>query len=179
MAHESVAARLLPIVYAELRDLASNYLRSDPGHTLQPTALVHEAYLKMANHGGDWIGQNHFIATAATAMRQILVDHARQKNTQKRGAGGKRAELSVELMPDRESEGMSREMRVLELDELLRKLARVDARAGRVAELRLFGGMEQKQIAEVLDVSRTTVVNDWSFARAWLISQAQPTEAGS
>lgn len=169
----SVADSFLPVVYKELRLLAGSYLQSDPHHTLQPTALVHEAYLKLNKGNTEWSEKSHFVATAAIAMRQILVDHARVKGAQKRGGSMGRLDISIDLLPDDSGLGSTRDMRVLELDELLKKLASADSRAARVAELRLFGGMKQDHIAEVLDVSRTTVVNDWAFARAWLTSQAQ------
>ncbi|GAB4545683.1 MAG: hypothetical protein Tsb0013_03720 [Phycisphaerales bacterium] len=152
--------------------LAATYLRSDPHHTLQPTALVHEAYIKLAQTGSNWESRNHFVATAAIAMRQILVDHARRRTALKRGGSGRRVDLSIELLPEAGDAPTSRDIRVLELDDLLSTLARSDQRAARVAELRLFGGMDLQQIASVLSVSRTTVVNDWSFARAWLASEA-------
>lgn len=165
--------QLLPIVYRELRMLAGSYLKSDPHHTLQPTALVHEAYIKIQSGKSVQLDKSHFIATAAVAMRQILVDHARAKNAIKRGGTAARAEIALELLEAEHDTGSTREMRVLELDELLSKLATVDSRASRVAELRLFGGMEQSQIALVLGVSRSTVANDWAFARAWLSSEAE------
>jgi len=166
-------SELLALVYEELRLLAGNYLRSDPHHTLQPTALVHEAYLKLQGGKEIWSEKSHFVATAAIAMRQILVDHARAKRSLKRGGSAARADISMDLLPAESGENLGREMRVLELDELLTKLAKADPRAARIAELRLFGGMEQAHIAEVLGVSRTTVVNDWAFAKAWLTSQTR------
>ncbi len=165
--------QLLPIVYRELRMLAGSYLKLDPHHTLQPTALVHEAYIKIQRGKSVQLEKSHFIATAAVAMRQILVDHARAKNAIKRGGAAARADIALELLAAEHGTGTTREMRVLELDELLTKLAMVDSRASRVAELRLFGGMEQSQIALVLCVSRSTVANDWAFARAWLSSEAE------
>jgi len=170
---QSAQADLLSLVYEELRVLAGSYLRSDPHHTLQPTALVHEAYLKLQRSNSEWSEKSHFVATAAIAMRQILVDHARAKHSLKRGGSMARTDISMDLLPAESEKSQAREMRVLELDELLTKLAAADPRAARIAELRLFGGMEQKHIAEVLGVSRTTVVNDWAFARAWLTSQSQ------
>lgn len=163
--------QLLPLVYSELRALAGSYLGRDASHTLQPTALVHEAYVKMAN--GDnarWAGKDHFMAVAATAMRQVLVDHSRRKTADKRGGGAPRAAVSVEGLSDGSE---SRELRVLELDELLVQLAKLDERAARVAEMRLFGGMQHDQIARVLGTSRTRATADWQFARAWLASEIQ------
>lgn len=176
---DDAVAKLLPVVYAELKALAGSFLQGRPGHTLQPTALVHEAYMKLVAKDRDWAGRDHFVATAARAMRQVLVDHARGKNRDKRGGGAARADINIETVADAPSGrarggaggGASREMRVLELDELLTRLARDDERAARVAEMRLFGGMEQEQIARVLGVSRMTVTTDWQFARAWLADQ--------
>lgn len=170
---QSVESELLALVYEELRILAGSYLRSDPHHTLQPTALVHEAYLKLSKRKVAWSEKAHFVATASIAMRQILVDHARAKGALKRGGSAKRANISIEMIPEMQGLSSTREIRVLELDELLTKLERIDPRSAQIAQLRLFGGMEQSHIAEVLNVSRTTVVNDWTFARAWLISQSR------
>lgn len=171
-------SKLLPVVYAELKALAGSFLQGRPRHTLQPTALVHEAYMKLVAKDREWADRDHFVATAARAMRQVLVDHARGKNADKRGGGNARADLNIETVADapghrgpRSPGGQGRELRVLELDDLLTRLAKDDARAARVAEMRLFGGMEQEQIARVLGVSRMTVTTDWQFARAWLANQ--------
>lgn len=169
----SVESELLALVYEELRLLAGSYLRADPHHTLQPTALVHEAYMKLHKGNAACSEKAHFVATASIAMRQVLVDHARAKNALKRGGSAARADISMDLLPAKPGSMSAREIRVLELDELLTKLATVDPRAAHVAQLRLFGGMEQSHIAEVLGVSRTTVVNDWSFAKAWLTSHTR------
>jgi RNA polymerase sigma factor (TIGR02999 family) len=168
---ERSMAELLPLVYAELRALAGSYLhkhRDGDGrsHTLQPTALVHEAYVKMVGadkKGGGW-GREHFMAVAATAMRQVLVDHARKKGTEKRG--GDRDRVSISGLAG--AAEATQEMQVLELHELLAELARLNARAARVAEMRLFGGMTPEQMAHVIGVSRMTVDRDWELARAWL-----------
>jgi RNA polymerase sigma-70 factor (ECF subfamily) len=168
---ERSMAELLPLVYAELRALAGSYLhkhREGDGrsHTLQPTALVHEAYVKMVGadkKGGGW-GREHFMAVAATAMRQVLVDHARKKGTEKRG--GDRDRVSISGLAG--AAEATQEMQVLELHELLAELARLNARAARVAEMRLFGGMTPEQMAHVIGVSRMTVDRDWELARAWL-----------
>lgn len=165
---QETISRLLPLVYGELKALASSYLDRKPGHTLQPTALVHEAYLKLVGNDRAWDGRDHFIATAAIAMRQVLVDHARKKTAAKRGGGSPRANVTMDGF-----ESSTREVHVLELDELLTHLARADERAAKIAEMHLFGGMQQDQIARVLGVSRATVVTDWQFARAWLASKTQ------
>ncbi len=161
---------LLPLVYAELRALASSYLDhpGDAARTLQPTALVHEAFLKMVGGDRRWSGREHFMAVAAKAMRQVLVDDARRKHADKRG-GRERARVSVDHLG--EDQPATREVRVVELDDLLKELTKADERSARVAEMRLFGGMDQEQIARVLGVSRMTVTTDWQFARAWLASR--------
>lgn len=158
-------SKLLPLVYDELKALAGDYLGRN-AHTLQPTALVHEAYVKLVGSDRQWSGRDHFFATAAVAMRQILVDHARRKNAAKRGGGVARARVNAADLG-----GGVTDVQVLELDELLTQLSELDERAAKVAEMRLFGGMEQERIAQVLAVSRVTVVNDWRFARAWLASK--------
>lgn len=162
---------LLPLVYEELRALAAHYL-SAPGeqaHTLQPTALVHEAYMKLGSADKRWSGRDHFMAVASIAMRQVLVDHARRRNTTKRGSGTPRLDITIDGLS--EDPDASRGVLVLELHDLLTQLAQLDARAAQIAEMRLFGGMAQEQIASVLDVSRMTVTTDWRFARAWLASR--------
>lgn len=166
--------RLLPLVYAELKALAGSFLRGRPGHSLQPTALVHEAYMKLASKDRHFAGRDHFVATAARAMRQVLVDHARGKTRDKRGGGEPRHRVRISAISEAENgpgTPSSRELRVLELDELLTRLSRDDERAAKVAEMRLFGGMDQDQIARVLGISRMTVSADWQFARAWLASE--------
>ncbi len=170
---QETISQLLPIVYKELKALAGSYLRQNAGHTLQPTALVHEAYLKLVGSDTAWSGRDHFMATAATAMRHVLVDHARKKRAAKRGGDGKKADIEIELLAD-----TARDMRVLELDELLTQLASADERCARVAELRLFGGMTGEQIATVLGVSRRTVTTDWECARAWLASASRGDRHG-
>jgi RNA polymerase sigma factor (TIGR02999 family) len=162
---------LLPLVYEELKALAAAQLGREPAgraHTLQPTALVHEAFLKMVGNDRRWAGRDHFMAVAAKAMRQVLVDHARRRNADKRGGGRAAADLSIDGLADG-----SHEFRVLWLDELLIELARSSPRAAQVAEMRLFGAMEQEQIARVLGVARMTVHRDWQLARAWLAGKMQ------
>jgi RNA polymerase sigma factor (TIGR02999 family) len=165
---DETISRLLPLVYSELKLLAANYLDRPGGHTLQPTALVHEAYLKLVGPDKVWNGRDHFFATAAVAMRQVLVDHARRKSAAKRGGGLPRAGVDVADL----GAGVQ-DVHVIELDELLTALAKLDPRAARVAEMRLFGGLEQDRIAAVLGISRVTVVNDWRFARAWLAGKVR------
>ncbi|MDA1265318.1 MAG: ECF-type sigma factor [Planctomycetota bacterium] len=156
---------LLPLVYRELRALAEVALRRERAdHTLQPTALAHEAYLRLARSGDiQWNGRGHFLATAARVIRHVLVNHAIERKTRRRGDGAKRVPLDESL------EGTHIEaVDLLVLDTGLEDLAQVDERAARVVELRFFGGMTQQEIADSLGVSRRTVDNDWAFARAWL-----------
>jgi RNA polymerase sigma factor (TIGR02999 family) len=173
---------LVPLVYDELRLIAARQLAKggDAGraHTLQPTALVHEAFLKMmgsdrsADGVGGWSGRDHFMAVAAKAMRQVLVDHARRKTADKRGGGMRRTHVTMDGLGG-DVDQSSREVQVLELDDLLNELARSSQRPAQVAEMRLFGGMEQEQIANVLGVTRMTVHRDWQIARAWLAAKVQ------
>jgi RNA polymerase sigma factor (TIGR02999 family) len=159
------SARLLPLVYDELRALAGAYMRRErPDHTLQPTALVHEAYLRLIDITRiDWRGRSHFVAMAATQMRRILVEHARARLTQKRGAAPQRITLNenVAVTP-------GPTLDLLAFHEALQKLEKESPRQGRVAELRCFAGLEVNEAAYVLGVSETTVKRDWKVARAWL-----------
>jgi RNA polymerase sigma factor (TIGR02999 family) len=150
--------------YEALRGLAAAYLHQERrDHTLQPTALVHEAYLKLANGASGWKSQTHFQAVAANAMRQILVDHARARKTQKRGGDWLRVTLSSDAAAD---SGVGIDM--LALDEALGQLAQLDERKARVVELRFFGGLTCAEAAEEVGVSPKTAEADWYFARAWL-----------
>ena len=162
---EKAADRLMPLVYDDFRRLANSYLQQEPvGHTLHPTALVHEAYLKLINHKNvDWRGRTHFFAVGAQAMRRILVDHARGKNRIKRGGDRRRISLDEQLTvsPNRDED-------VLDLDEALKKMAEKHGRAAEIVELRFFGGLTVAEAAEVVGVSERTARNDWEFARAWL-----------
>ncbi len=169
-AHEDeTLKRLLPVVYGELRALAGHYLEGRSQHTLQPTALVHEAYLKLAKSDMAWCGRDHFVATAARAMRQILVDHARRKQADKRGGGAVRVTVDLGAIPSGSAD--DRDCGIVDLDQVLVRLESADARAARIAEWTLFGGMTQDEIANVLGISRMTVTRDWQFARAWLASE--------
>jgi RNA polymerase sigma-70 factor (ECF subfamily) len=165
--------KLTLLVYEELRRLAHRYMAQQRGdHTLQTTALVHEAYLRLAGQGEPhYQNRSHFLAVAARAMRQILVDHARSALRQKRGAGAERVELDeavwVSAAPTRE---------ILDLNEALEKLATLDARKAQVVELRYFGGLKQEEIAEALNVSEVTVRRDWTFSRAWLYAELRKAE---
>ena len=155
---------LLALVYDELRRIAGAYLaRESADHTLQPTALVHEAYLRVsAQDGVAPEGSSHLRALCAIAMRRVLVDHARARRAAKRGAGWEKVTLDAQLLAGEEG------LDALELDAALTRLAEVDARRAKVVELRFFGGFSNLDVAEHLGVSETTVEADWRFARAWL-----------
>jgi RNA polymerase sigma factor (TIGR02999 family) len=162
--------RLTPIVYDELRRLARRYMRGErSGHTLQTTALVNEAYLRMVDFKRmSWENRAHFFAVSAQLMRRILVDHARRHNL-KRGAGFQHVNLE-----DSAVIAGQRGPDFVVLDDALRALAEVDSRKAQVVELRFFGGLSVEETAEVLKVSSVTVLRDWSTARAWLYRQLQP-----
>jgi RNA polymerase sigma-70 factor, ECF subfamily len=158
-------ARLMPLVYEELRRRAADYLRAErPDHTLQATALVHESYMRLVDqNSAGWKSRAHFCSVAAQVMRRILVDHARAHRRQKRGGEWER----VCLEETRELGG-AREPDLVALDDALRSFAASYPRESEVVELKFFGGMERDEIAEVLNVSSKTVSRDWSFAKAWL-----------
>jgi RNA polymerase sigma factor (TIGR02999 family) len=155
-------------VYTELRRLAQLRLAEERvGHTLQPTALVHEAFLRLVGAPSDYAGTAHFFGSAARAMRQVLVDHARRRGAEKRGGGGERVTLDgLELASDAGSGASLQQL--LDIDAALTRLEGRDARKARVVELRFFGGLEMQEIASLLEVSRQTVQQDWEYARAWL-----------
>jgi RNA polymerase sigma factor (TIGR02999 family) len=162
------AETLFPIVYDELRRLARGYMSREPaGHTLQPTALVHEAYLKLVDQTrADWKGRTHFFAVGARVMRRLLVDHARERGAHKRGAGWQRVTLG-EVLDRAPAEGLGPEQ-LLDLNAALERPGELDEREARVVTLRVFGGLTVEQVAEVLGVSPRTVDSDWRHARAWL-----------
>lgn len=167
--------RLFPIVYQELRQAAGGVLRSErPGHTLQPTALVHEAYLKLVGSGGiPARDRSHFLSIAARAMRQILVDHARRRGARKRGKGEAPVLLDFAIadaaMPVDE---------LVALDDALEQLSAQNPRLRSVVELRFFGGLNEDQIAETLGVTTRTVQRDWVRARAWLYREVYGDTGG-
>jgi RNA polymerase sigma factor (TIGR02999 family) len=155
---------LLPLIYKELRQVAHRYLRHErPGHTLQSTALVHEAYLRLRNQGAqEFENRAHFLGIAAQLMRQILVEYARRRNAEKR-QGGRRLALddTVKLFK-------TRSVDLVALDDALEGLARLDPRQSRVVELRFFGGLSTEETSAVLGISSATVKRDWATARVWL-----------
>lgn len=160
---EGAARRLMAVVYDELRRLAASYLgRQRDNHTLQPTALVHEAFLKLIDQTNGFSNRAHFFAVAAKAMRHVLVDHARAKNADKRGGDWKRITLDQGLMPAGST------VDIVALDDALEHLGALDARQAQVVEMRFFGGLSVEEAAKVLGVSKSTVEADWRMARAWL-----------
>jgi RNA polymerase sigma factor (TIGR02999 family) len=163
---------LVPLVYHELCRRASGYLRHERiDHTLQATALVHEAFLRLA--GRDrvaWQNRGHFYAVAAQMMRRILVDHAREHRAAKRPGAARRVDLDDQI-PAPEPAGLD----ILMLDEALNELSAMDARQGRIVELRYFGGLSEQEVAVTLSVSRATVTREWRRARAWLYHRLTPT----
>jgi RNA polymerase sigma factor (TIGR02999 family) len=166
---------LLPLVYQELRRLAASYLRRErPGQTLQPTALVHEAYLRLMKDKPDrWQNRAHFCAIAAHSMRQILIERARARGALKRGGGGPRVTLDEALLA-----GGERTIDLVALDEALERLAAMDAEQARLVELRFFGGLTVEETAEAMNISPATVKRHWTVARAWLARELEgQTEA--
>jgi RNA polymerase sigma factor (TIGR02999 family) len=159
--------RLVPIVYEELRRLAHHYMRGErPGHTLQTTALVNEVYIRLA--GVDalrWRDRAHFFAMAATLMRRVLVDYARQRGREKRGAG-----LPVAVLGDNAIAPQA-PVDIVALDDALERLAAVDPQQGRVVELRFFAGLSVEETAQVLGISPATVKRDWATAKLWLYTR--------
>ena len=166
---------VLPLVYRELHGLAHHYLRGErPGHTLQTTALINEAYLRLVQQGPFRVqNRNQFVAVAATLMRQILVDYARSHRSAKRGNDCK---VSLHDEPDA---AKKEDMDVLALDDALKLLAERDPQQSRIVELRFFAGLTVEETAAVLDISPTTVKRDWSMARAWLSRQIKRGESGN
>ncbi len=167
---EAALAELTPLIYEELRRLAHHHMGGQrPDHTLQTTALVNEAYLRLADQARvNWQNRAHFFAVAARAMRQILVDYARSQRARKRGGGALKVELDeAALVSPVEAK------EIVDLHEALEKLAQLNARKARVVELKYFGGLNYDEVAEVLQTSRATVRRDWEFAKLWLYTELQ------
>jgi RNA polymerase sigma-70 factor, ECF subfamily len=166
---QAALEKLMPLVYSELRRLASNYLRRERGeHTLQPTALVNEAYLKLVDQRtAKWQNRAHFFGISSQLMRRILVDHARQHQAAKRGGAGQQR-ISI---TGAETVVKQPEVDLLALNEALDELAKMDSQQGRIVELKFFGGLSIEQISEVLSIGHATVERDWKMARAWLRHQ--------
>jgi len=156
------AADLFPVVYDELRQLAAKYMRRRGlASSVDPTAIVHEAYLRLADDRR-WKNRSHLLGVAVLTIRGILVDRARRRAAEKRGGGRKRLNLSSQCLPEQ------RPVDALEIDELLERLASVNSRQAKVVELRFFGGLSIHDVAEFLGLAESTVERDWRFARAWL-----------
>ena len=165
---DAALGELTPLIYEELRRLAHHHMGGErPDHTLQTTALVNEAYLRLADQTDpNWQNRAHFFAVAARAMRQILVNYAKSSRAQKRGGGALKVELdeAAIVSPEQSKE-------IIYLHEALERLATLDSRKARVVELKYFGGLNHDEIAEVLKVSTVTVRRDWVFAKAWLYTE--------
>ena len=159
---------LIPLVYNELRHIAAGYVRREsPWHSLQPTALVHEAYLRLTDIKSiDWQGRSHFFAVSATIMRRILVDHARASQARKRGDGWDAVSLNEAILPS-----LERAPEIVALDEALNRLALLDERQAKIVELRFFAGMTEEETGNVLGISSRTVKRDWRVAKAWLFKE--------
>ena len=166
-----VAKKLMPLVYDELRQLAERYLRSERrGHTLQPTALVHEAFMRLIDQSRvDWKGRTHFYAVGAQAMRRILIDHARARGRGKRGGDWQRVLLDEVDTPQELGD-----VDLVALHEALESLAALDENQARIVELRFFGGLTVEEVAHVLGVSKRKVEGDWTHAKAWLRNALDP-----
>ena len=166
--------RAFPRVYDELRRLARRQLRREAeGHTLSSVALVHEAYLRLVDQNrGEWRDRSHFLAIAATAMRRILVDHARRHHALRRGGGAKRVPMeALDSLPAAERAAL-----LVDLDEALSRLAALDERQARVVECRFFGGLTEEETAEALGIGLRTAKRDWAKARSWLFQELYPDE---
>lgn len=161
----AAASELLPLVYEQLRAIAAQRMRQErAGHTLQATALVHEAYVRLAGGGSSFENQGHFFRVAAEAMRKILIDHARRRLAEKRGSGKRPANLeSIDIAMDADPES------AVALDEALTALATEEARAAEVVQLRFFAGLGFAEIAKLMNVSERTILREWAFARARLV----------
>ena len=165
--NQSALDQLYPLVYDELHRLARRYMsRERKGHTLQTTALINEAYVRLVGQKVNWANRSHFFAISAQIMRRILIDHARRHAYAKRGGGAQQVSLeeAATITPDQSAE-------LIRLDEALTSLAEMDPRRSQVVELRYFGGLNNEEIAGVLNVSENTVTRDWNMARAWLYQE--------
>jgi RNA polymerase sigma factor (TIGR02999 family) len=162
---EAALEQLVPLVYPELRKLARRYMRKEnPGHTLQTSALINEAYLRLVDQQHvQWQDRGHFFAVATQVMRHILIDHARKYRYSKRGSGAQRVPLDEVVVI-----GQERAVDLLALDDALTSLAKIDERKSKIVELRFFGGLSVEETAEVMKVSSVTVMREWRIAKAWL-----------
>jgi len=165
---QTAGNELIAVVYKELRRLAAHYLKAErPDHTLQPTALVHELYIKLFSAEPiAWHNRGHFLAVAARQIRHLVIDYARGQRAQKRG--GAECKFSLADVPEVE---VVTDGRILDLDRALSRLSELDERAAKVVELRYFGGLTEKEVGDVLEISVPTVKRDWEFARSWLLKE--------
>jgi RNA polymerase sigma-70 factor (ECF subfamily) len=172
LGNRSAESRLGVVVYDELRRIASRHMRRErSGHTLQPTALVNDAYMKLLAQDKDWQNRAHFFAVASSLMRRILVDHARQRDAEKRGGGAAKVDFDQINQAGGYAVSTQRSEEMLALDEALSRLKLLDERQLQIVEMRFFGGMTDREIAEVLGLSERTIVREWVQARAWLHSE--------
>ncbi|MEL7060035.1 MAG: sigma-70 family RNA polymerase sigma factor [Acidobacteriota bacterium] len=169
------ADELMPLVYDELRSLAARYLRREsPGHTLQPTALVHEAYLRLIDQNRvEWQGRTHFFAVGARIMHRLLIDHGRNRKRAKRGGGWMRVTLSPDV-----ASLIGGEVDLLVVHEMITRLETLDPRQAKLVKLRFYGGLSMAEIAEVLGVSKRTAEGDWTHAKAWMARHLATVAAG-
>ena len=172
---DSAGERLLPLIYEEMRDIAANAMRGERAdHTLQPTALVHEAYINLVGSDVQWQGRRHFLAVAARAMRRLLINHARDRRAAKRG-GGQWARITLdEALSDVEE----RIIDVIALDEAMEKLSRASERQAAIVELRFFGGLTMSEAAATLGITTDVARGDWAIARAWLTRELRRGQDG-
>lgn len=170
---KSALDRLMPVVYSELRRIARNFMRrQNPGHTLQTTALVNEAFLNLVDSSRvNWQSRTHFFAIAAQLMRRVLVDAARRKNSRKRGGDHLRVTLDngADIAPESNTD-------LVALDEALTRLFELNPRHGRIVELKYFGGLTEEQISHMLNISERTVRRDWTLAKSWLFRELSGTD---
>ena len=170
--------QLTPLLYGQLRRMAGRYMRTEQaGHSLQPTALVHEAYVRLLNAGEvEWQDRVHFFAVSARIMRRILVDHARARASAKRGGGAAREQHSTAIdLDDLAATDTARARELCALNDALESLWRLDERRAHVVELRFFGGLSVEETAQALNISAPTVMRDWKVARAWLMRELERT----
>lgn len=173
--NREAADRLVPLIYRELRRMAGAYMRRErPGHTLQATGLVHEAYMRLAGgEGAQWQNRAHFFAIAAHTMRQVLLDYARKRGAGKRGGtGARKVDLDAELLV---SENTLED--VIVIDEALERLAQIDERQSRLIELRFFAGLSVEEAAEVMGLSAITIKREWRSAKAWLLRELSSAQS--
>ena len=173
--NQDVAGQLVPLIYDELRRIASAQMRRErAGHTLQATAVVHEAYMRLAGEQEiQWQSRAHFFAIAARAMRQVLLDYARQRHAGKRGGeGAQKVEIDVDLLA-----GANRIEDIVAIDEVVTRLSELDQQQGRIVELRFFGGLSVEETAEAMGISDSTVKREWRLAKAWLHRELAAAES--